>query len=181
MAAIVRATRDGRLAAEVAVVITPSEDAPAFELANSLQLPTRVVPPDDNYGVRLLEALDGVHIVCLAGFMRLLPTEVLDRFRGRVLNIHPALLPKFGGKGMYGMHVHRAVLQAGDLETGCSVHLVSDEYDEGPVVLQKRCAVLPDDTPETLAARVQALEHVAYPEAILMLMQRVGLIENRPQ
>ncbi|MFN3683119.1 MAG: formyltransferase family protein, partial [Fimbriimonadaceae bacterium] len=105
-------------------------------------------------------------LVCLAGYMRLLPKEVLDSFPNRVLNIHPALLPKFGGKGMYGMRVHEAVLRAGEAESGCTVHLVNERYDEGPIVVQLRCPVLPDDTPETLAARVLELEHRAYPEAV---------------
>ena len=114
----------------------------------------------------LMDALSSCSIVCLAGFLRLLPTEVLNGFPGRILNIHPSLLPKFGGKGMYGIRVHEAVLAAGENESGCTVHLVSEHYDEGAILLQRRCAVLPDDTPETLAARVLKEEHIAYIQAI---------------
>jgi folate-dependent phosphoribosylglycinamide formyltransferase PurN len=108
----------------------------------------------------------GANLICLAGYLRLLPTEVLEAFPGRVLNIHPALLPRHGGKGMYGMRVHEAVLASGDKETGASVHFVTERYDEGGVILQRRCNVEPGDTPETLAARVLREEHLAYVEAI---------------
>ena len=104
--------------------------------------------------------------------MRLLPDLVLESKPGRVLNIHPSLLPKFGGAGMYGMHVHRAVLNAGESETGCTVHRVSPIYDAGEFVLQRRCPVMANDTAETLAARVLALEHLAYPEALQMELRR---------
>jgi phosphoribosylglycinamide formyltransferase-1 len=103
--------------------------------------------------------------------MRLLPEEVLAAFPNRVLNIHPALLPKFGGKGMYGMHVHEAVVAARETESGCTVHFVNEHYDEGAILHQRRCPVLPDDTPETLAARVLEQEHLAYPEAIQLVLE----------
>lgn len=103
-------------------------------------------------------------LVCLAGFLRLLPIPA--DFAGRVLNIHPALLPKFGGKGFYGDRVHRAVLDAGETESGCTVHVCDNEYDRGPIVLQKRVPVRPSDTVATLAARVFEAECEAYPEAI---------------
>ena len=107
---------------------------------------------------------EGPTLVCLAGFLRLLPEEVL---RSRpVLNIHPSLLPKFGGKGMYGLRVHEAVIQARETESGCTVHRVTPVYDEGEVVVQMRCPVMAEDTPESLAARVLELEQQAYPEAV---------------
>ena len=108
----------------------------------------------------------GVKWICLAGYTRLLPKEVLDAYQNHVLNIHPALLPKYGGKGMYGMNVHVTVLGSGDLESGCTVHFVSEQYDEGAIILQRRVPVLPDDTPETLAHRVLEQEHIAYAEAL---------------
>jgi formyltetrahydrofolate-dependent phosphoribosylglycinamide formyltransferase len=171
MLALIRACQSGRVPAEIEVVIAPSTEAPALVVASDLRVPTAVVAPGDGYGERLLAALDGCDWLCLAGFMRLLPTEVLDAFPGRVLNIHPALLPKFGGKGMYGKRVHEAVLEAGETESGCTIHLVTPVYDEGPIVLQKKCAVLPDDTPETLAARVLEVEHAAYPEALARVVR----------
>lgn len=106
----------------------------------------------------------GADLVCNAGFLRFL--VIPERWKGRVMNIHPALLPKFGGKGMYGDHVHRAVLDAHESESGCSVHFVTNEYDAGPVILQRRVPVLPGDTVETLGERVFEAECEAYPEAV---------------
>jgi phosphoribosylglycinamide formyltransferase-1 len=108
--------------------------------------------------------------VVLAGYLKLV--DIPASYRGRVVNIHPALLPDFGGAGMHGHRVHEAVLAAGRAESGCTVHLCDEVYDRGRVILQKRCPVLPDDTPETLAARVFELEKAAYPEAL------AGLIEG---
>jgi formyltetrahydrofolate-dependent phosphoribosylglycinamide formyltransferase len=166
MAAIIRACRNGLISAEVGVVISPSEAALALQVAHDLATPTRVVPYGDAYAERLRDALLGIDLVCLAGYLRLLPSAILDQFPNAVLNIHPALLPKFGGKGMYGIHVHTAVLAAGETESGCTVHYVTDHYDEGQVIHQKTCPVYANDTPEDLAARVLQLEHVAYPQAI---------------
>lgn len=173
MAAIIRATQDGRLNAPIGVVVAPSAAAPALEAARVLRVPTQVVPFDEEFGPRLLAALGGCTVLCLAGFMRLLPPEVLAAFPNRILNIHPALLPKFGGKGMYGRHVHEAVLAAGEKESGCTVHLVTENYDEGPPVLQLKCPVFSEDTPETLAARVLELEHRAYVEALNLVLSHV--------
>ncbi|MGB0767872.1 MAG: phosphoribosylglycinamide formyltransferase [Phycisphaeraceae bacterium] len=103
-------------------------------------------------------------LVVLAGFLSLL--VIPDDFQGRVLNIHPSLLPKFGGKGMHGRHVHQAVIDAGETTSGCTVHLADNTYDTGPTLLQKTCPVHPGDTPDTLAKRVFALECQAYPQAI---------------
>jgi phosphoribosylglycinamide formyltransferase 1 len=166
MRALIEACQQGHVPATVTAVVAPVEGTAASEIAQTLGVPVLVVEAGDDYPNRLLEALSECDWVCLAGFMRLLPVEVLRAFPGRVLNVHPALLPKFGGKGMYGMHVHRAVLEAGEQESGCTVHVVTEAYDEGPIVLQARCEVLPEDTPETLAARVLALEHEAYPRAL---------------
>ena len=116
-----------------------------------------------------LRALD-VDLVCLAGYLRRF--RVGSLWAGRTLNIHPALLPRFGGKGMYGMRVHEAVLAAGARESGCTVHEVDEEYDHGATLVERRCAVLPGDTPESLAARVHAEEIPAYPQAIAMMLER---------
>lgn len=107
-----------------------------------------------------------IDVVVLAGWLQLVPTEVVERCHGRMLNIHPALLPAFGGKGMYGIRVHRAVIESGARVSGATVHLVSDRYDEGRIVAQWPVPVLPGDTPETLAARVLAVEHRILPLAV---------------
>jgi phosphoribosylglycinamide formyltransferase-1 len=166
MRAIAEACADGRLEADVRVVISPLDGTPATVWARERGLNVRIVPRDEDQAAGFLAALEGVDLLCLAGFLRILPPEVLTLLPGRVLNIHPALLPKFGGKGMYGLHVHEAVIAAGETESGCTVHRVSEVYDEGPIVYQLRCPVLPGDSAEDLAHRVLELEHKAYPEAI---------------
>ena len=108
----------------------------------------------------------GIHMLVLAGFLRLLPQELVQAWPDRILNIHPALLPKFGGKGMYGERVHRAVLAAGEKESGITIHLVNERYDEGRVLFQAKCPVLPGDDAAALAERIHALEHAHYPEVV---------------
>ena len=111
-------------------------------------------------------------LVCMAGFLHLY--HIPPRYAGRVVNVHPSLLPKYGGKGFYDLRVHRAVLAAGDAETGCTVHFCDERYDTGPIILQERIAVEPGDTPESLRAKVQSLERRAYPEAIRRIAE--GLV-----
>lgn len=108
----------------------------------------------------------GIDLVVLAGFMRLVPVPMVQAWPDRILNIHPSLLPRHGGKGMYGHHVHEAVLAGGDKESGITIHLVNERYDEGRVLFQARCPVLPDDMPDTLAGRVHGLEHAHYPQVV---------------
>ena len=160
----------GELPAEVAVVIA-SRQCKGVERAADAALAVHVVPykemPDSAaYSARLVELLDdaAVDLVCLAGFLSF--WEIPDRYLGRVMNIHPALLPLFGGKGFYGDTVHAAVLAAGMKVSGCSVHFVNNEYDAGPIILQRAVAVEEGDTVDALAARVFAQECIAYPEAI---------------
>lgn len=155
---------DGRLSASVAGVV--SDRAEAFGLQRALEfgLDTRVLKEPSQIWSWLFE-LD-VDLVVLAGYLRLLP--IVPDFEGRVLNIHPALLPKYGGKGMYGERVHAAVLAAGERESGCTVHLCDGEYDHGRILVQARVPVLPGDTATTLGNRVLAAEYEAYPAAIGM-------------
>jgi formyltetrahydrofolate-dependent phosphoribosylglycinamide formyltransferase len=134
----------------------------------------RVVAMHDSITAAMVDAR--VELVCLAGYLRWMRVD--PPFRGRVINIHPALLPDFGGPGMHGMHVHRAVLDAGRSESGCTVHFVDEQYDHGPVILQRRCPVLPGDTEQTLADRVFAEECIAYPQAIRMIAGGDVKLEN---
>lgn len=150
------------------VVAAPSLDAPALSAAWNAGVTTAVFPDDPG------PALEGADYVCLAGYLRLVPAATVARFRDRMLNIHPALLPHHGGRGMYGMRVHEAVIASGDRRSGCTVHLVDEQYDRGRVLLQRECPVLATDTPETLAARVLALEHEAYPFALFKLIEEDG-------
>lgn len=177
MEAIVRASQEPGFPMEVAVVFAPSDTAPAIERAQSLGVPVVVLPSEpEAFAQSLLREMAerNVDLLCLAGYMRLIPASVVEALRGRILNIHPALLPKFGGKGMYGMRVHEAVLAAGETESGATVHFVNERYDEGDILIQRRVPVLPNDTPETLAARVLEQEHRAYPEAIRIWWERYG-------
>jgi phosphoribosylglycinamide formyltransferase-1 len=171
---------DGRLDAEVAVVVSSNSTAFGLERARQAGIPTAVVrrrdfETADAFSEAITAAIGPyeVDLVILAGFTQkyLFP----ERYRGRVLNIHPALLPKYGGQGMYGHHVHEAVLAAGETESGCTVHLADHEYDHGPILVQKRVPVLPGDTPETLAERVFEAESEAYPEAIQLVAERLGV------
>ena len=164
---IARACDRGAVDATVAVCIVTSAEAGAAERCRALGIPVEVVPPEPSatFDDRIDAALrvHGVDLVCLCGYLRRFRVEA---WRGRALNIHPALLPDFGGAGMFGQRVHRAVLESGRPETGCTVHWVDDEYDHGDTVLQRRCPVLPGDTAESLAERVFREECDAYPEAI---------------
>lgn len=108
----------------------------------------------------------GIDLLLLAGFLRLLPAELVRAWPDRILNIHPSLLPRHGGKGMYGHRVHEAVLAAGEKESGITIHLVNERYDEGRVLFQVKCPVLPDDTPDTLAQRIHHLEHAHFPAVV---------------
>jgi phosphoribosylglycinamide formyltransferase-1 len=165
---------DGTLPARVALVVSNKPDAYGLERARAAYVPTMVVnnkeQPEPLFSYEIFRHCRNVKadLVCLAGFLQKL--TVPPDFQGRVLNIHPALLPKFGGQGMYGHYVHEAVLKAGETESGCTVHVVTEEYDAGPIVYQQRVPVLPGDTPETLADRVFQAECEAYPQAILRMI-----------
>jgi formyltetrahydrofolate-dependent phosphoribosylglycinamide formyltransferase len=177
--------RAGALHAEIALVVSNTADAPALERAKRLGLPHAVVshrefPEVRDFSTRIFAALDEARcdLAVLAGFLRLL--SVPDPWIGRVINIHPALLPAFGGKGFYGHRVHEAVLARGVQYTGCTVHYVTNEYDAGPILLQRCIAVRPDDTADTLAARVFEEEKLALPEAIeLHLDGAVRFVDGR--
>ncbi len=160
---------DGRLHASVACVVSDQQDAFGLQRARHAGIPA--FHQRDHGAIWRLLREHRIDLVCLCGYLRLLPIE--PDFRDRILNIHPSLLPAFGGKGCYGDRVHQAVLQAQVPESGCTVHLCTDQYDRGPILLQERVPVLPGDTPATLAARVFAAECEAYPRAITAHWQRL--------
>lgn len=156
----------------VALVVSDRPDAGALERAESADVPRVVVPhgsrATDDPSTRILAALaeHDIDFVLLAGYMRLVPADVVDRYADRMVNVHPALLPSFGGKGMYGIHVHRAVLEAGVRLTGPTVHLVDEVYDRGRIIAQWPVPVKASDTPEDVAARVLRVEHQLYPRVV---------------
>lgn len=154
--------------ARVALVISNRSDAGALDRARRAAVPTTVLknPADSN---ELLAALRDAQLVVLAGYLKLVPRAVVERFPGRMINIHPALLPDFGGPGMYGHRVHEAVLASGAKESGATVHLVDEAFDRGEIIAQERVPILDGDTPERLAARVLEAEHRLLPRVILAI------------
>jgi phosphoribosylglycinamide formyltransferase-1 len=175
---LIDAAGDGRLDAEIALVVSSLRKAYGLTRATDAGIPTLVFK-DKKYsspeeaGSDLLAKLEDHQIdyIALSGYMRLLPAAVVTAFRNRIVNVHPALLPKYGGQGMYGHHVHEAVLAAGDTESGATVHLADEIYDNGRILEQSTVAVLPDDTPETLAARILVQEHELYPRVLQKLIE----------
>lgn len=153
----------------VTLLLSNKPDAFALQRASKFGIPSAVVTREEfKEGSRLLSLLSdsgATHIV-LAGFLWLVPTYLIHAFPEKIINIHPALLPRYGGKGMYGAKVHEAVKAAGDVESGITIHLVNEHYDEGTILFQARCPITPDQTPEEIAACVHALEYEHYPRVI---------------
>ena len=183
-AAILDAIDAGALDAEAAVLVSDRPDAGALQRAADRGLPTAVVPPDGGeaaFAQALLDVLAAheADAVALAGYLRKVPDPVVWAYRNRILNVHPSLLPAFGGPGWYGRRVHQGVLDYGCRVSGATVHLVDSEYDTGPVVLQEAVRVEPGDTAEALAARVLAVEHRLFPQALAMLADGRLHVEGR--
>ena len=175
--ALFYATRNKQLAAEIVLCLSNRAQCGAMEFAEqngiaTLHISEKQFASFDEFAATMVERLKEhqIDIILLAGYMRKVPDAVVAAFPDRMLNIHPALLPKFGGEGMYGMYVHSAVLEAGESESGATVHFVNEEYDKGKILLQRRVPVLAGDTPEILAARVLACEHQLYPDALEKLL-----------
>lgn len=177
----------------VALVISSSKNAYALERAKSAGITSVVVSPYTELGSQVAKTAsrdekriavsNGVLKVCqqhqieaivLAGFLTVLGGPIIQEYRGRIINLHPALLPKFGGEGMWGHHVHEAVLAAGEKESGCTIHLVDSGCDTGEILLQKKVPVLPDDSPESLYARIAPQEHLAMVEGVTILASRLS-------
>ncbi len=173
MQAIIDACKAGTLQATPAVVISNNSDSGALVRARQEGIPAyhlsgKASPNAEALDLAILDALQRhqVDVLVLAGYMKKLGPRTLARYAGATLNIHPGLLPKHGGQGMYGRHVHEAVLAASETESGPTVHLVDADYDTGPVIAQMRVPVLPNDTPDTLATRVLQAEHKLFPQVL---------------
>ena len=184
--AILAAIATQRLRVQVVLCISNRADAGALQIARAVQIPVAVIEEKTfanalEYASALLRQLakHEVNFIALAGFMRKIPVEVVRLFRHRIINIHPALLPSFGGKGLYGHRVHEVVLAYGCKVSGATVHFVDEEYDTGPPILQRCVAVLENDTPETLATRVLEIEHQIYPEALQLFAEDRVRVEER--
>ncbi|HLP17265.1 MAG TPA: phosphoribosylglycinamide formyltransferase [Bacteroidota bacterium] len=183
--ALYRALSEQRIDARIVCVISNNSDSGALALARSFQIPafhlsSRQFADERAFVARQLELLASfdVGLIVLAGYMKKIDAAVIDRYRNRILNIHPALLPKFGGKGMYGHFVHEAVISAGETESGATVHLVTDEYDRGPIVVQRRVQIDTNDTPDSLAHKVLAVEHTLLAEAVALFASNNVSVDN---
>lgn len=175
---------DGRLSAEIVLVVSNRADAFGLERAARAKIAAIVVDRKasgsrEEFSRRIFAACRdaAADLVCMAGFLQLI--EIPDDFAGRVMNVHPSLIPAFCGHGFYGHHVHEGVLAYGAKISGCTIHFADNQYDRGPIILQRPVPVLDDDTPETLAARVFEQECDAYPEAIRLFAERRLLVEGR--
>ena len=171
--AIIDGCKNDKINAKVVVVISNNGDSMALQRANNENIPNyhmsaKKYGDEEILAEKILEVLDkySVDMIFLAGYMRMLHASVLEKYNNRIFNIHPALLPKYGGKGMYGMNVHTAVIEAKETETGVTIHRVNAEYDSGEIVAQTKVEVCEDDTPEILAARVLEREHEFLVEVI---------------
>ena len=170
---IIDAAEGGKLSAEVSLVLSSRPDAYALKRAENHNIPAvylsgKEFQSRDDFLRAMFDVLDEhkIDFIALAGYMKKVPPEIVKQYKNRITNIHPALLPAFGGKGMYGMRVHQAVIEYGCKVTGVTIHIVDEEYDHGPIVAQKCVPVSDHDTPETLAERVLAIEHLLYPQVL---------------
>ena len=187
-ASILRAIEKGNLQnVSISVVISSSAGAPVLEIARTHNIPTyhlaqKQFPSEAHFDEAVLHVLHrhDVNFIVLAGYMKKLSANLVQKFHNRILNIHPALLPDFGGKAMYGVRVHEAVINSGTKMSGATVHIVDEEYDHGPIVKQHVVPVADDETPETLATKVHEIEHQLYPEVLqLFADDRVQVEKGR--
>ncbi|RPI14858.1 MAG: phosphoribosylglycinamide formyltransferase [Ignavibacteriae bacterium] len=183
---IINSQKKGIISSRVALVISNNSNSNALNIARINQIPAVHLSrlrfdSDGEYASEFLNLLKkyNIELIVLAGYLKLLPQVVVHTYKNRILNIHPALLPQFGGKGMYGMFVHEAVIKKGEKFSGATVHLVDEHYDTGPIVLQEKVEVSSDDTPETLQKKVLKIEHKILPEAIKLYETKTPVITGR--
>ena len=160
--------------ASVAIVFTNKADAQVIQRAEKHQVPSHVFTKNDLETGKILQEINRIqpNLIVLAGFLLKFPESIVAAYPDKIINIHPALLPKYGGKGMYGMHVHRAVVENKESKTGITIHYVNENYDEGNIIFQKEVAVLISDTPEVVAAKIHELEQAHFPAVIEELLTK---------
>jgi len=166
---------------KVSLIVSNKTNAPVLEMAKANNIPTLVINRDRFYNTE--DILKKIHIyrvdfIVLAGFLLLVPKYLIRNFPNRIVNIHPALLPKYGGKGMYGMNVHKAVKAANEKESGITIHLVNEKYDEGKILFQESCEIIPSDSPEMIAQKVLQLEHQHYSKVIENILTKEAQLKN---
>ncbi len=161
--------------AEIALLLSDQPTAFALQRAKNHGVPALYIPRGRNFTSETLRALEqnSIDFIVLAGFLWKVPSEIVARYPHRIINLHPALLPKYGGKGFYGDAVHQAVIAAHETLSGITIHYIDQEYDKGEIIFQATCPVLPNDTPESLAARIHALEHEHLPEVTYQLVKNL--------
>jgi phosphoribosylglycinamide formyltransferase-1 len=167
---------ESRSDVSVRLVLSNNKNAKVLQRAANINVETFSFSREDFYNSHIISEILNQHnisLIVLAGFLWLIPDYLLKAFPNRIINIHPALLPKYGGKGMYGMHVHQSVIDNGELMSGITIHFVNDVYDEGKIIYQATCPVEPDETPETLAQKIHVLEHKFFPETIDSVLSAV--------
>lgn len=183
--ALIDAVENGQIPARLRGLISNKSDNKALERANKRGIDTATLSPSafgsyHEYEQSLLQQLVQwkTDLIVLAGYMIKVPASVIREYRGRIINIHPSLLPKYGGKGFYGINVHKAVLKNKETESGCTVHLVTEEYDKGPILAQEKVPVLESDSPESLASRVLKKEHYLLPKVTAQLVEDLNPKHN---
>ena len=168
--------------AEVSIILSNNPDAYVLQRADNFEIPTHVFDRDEFYHsddvLNLLTNLQ-IDLIVLAGFLWLIPANLIQAFPDRIINIHPALLPSYGGKGMYGSHVHQAVLEAKESESGITIHYVNERFDEGKIIYQAKYKIEPNDTIELIQFKGQQLEHLHYPKVIENIIKELILNLNK--
>lgn len=158
---------------KVVLIVCNNPEAGVLEIAAKHEIPVQMIDRKSFKEATFIEALKSYNpsLLVLAGFLWKVPETVVAAFPGKIINVHPALLPKYGGKGMYGAHVHNAVVAAGEKESGITIHYVNEHYDEGATIVQAQCKLLPEDTADALAQKIHQLEHYFFPRTIEFLLQ----------
>jgi phosphoribosylglycinamide formyltransferase 1 len=171
---IIRFFKEKSSIAKVSLIVTNNPIAGVLLIADLEKIPVYLIPKEDLYeGKQTLETIRSrqIDVIVLAGYLKKIPAAIVDAYSGKMINIHPALLPKFGGKGMYGTRVHKAVLEAGEKETGITIHHVNSHYDEGDIIFQAACLIEKNDTIQSIQEKVRVLEHEHYPRIINRLIE----------
>ena len=166
----------GKEYARISRILTNNPEAYVVERARAAGIPCTLFTREEWKNTTTVDEIltaDETDLIVLAGFLWLVPPRIVQKYPNRIVNIHPALLPKYGGKGMYGHYVHEKVIEMKETESGITIHYVNEHYDEGSVIFQAKCPVLPDDTPDTLADRIHVLEHRHYPEEVEKLIMQL--------
>jgi phosphoribosylglycinamide formyltransferase-1 len=177
--AIIQFFKKNPESAKVVLIVSNNPLAGVLLIADVEKIPVFIIPKEDlEIGKNTLAVLQQNHIdfIVLAGYLKKIPEILVNHFEGKMVNIHPALLPKFGGKGMYGDRVHESVIKSGDKESGITIHHVNSKYDEGDIIFQAKCSISENETPQSLSLKVRELEHLYYPTEIYRIIQSLPII-----